>query len=201
MSGSGGFTLSGTAADATAGLNTHNSGTCAPWAVRVNVCEVKSSSTLCSDGSARWYNSSDSSFTAVTEPAPPLCASDLTGADWQFNVTNRAQKFKDGYYYRTKVIAQDKVANIEDQASKSMVEFLVDNTIPVSDWNRLSNLDEDTLELSGGASDPEPTPDPGAGVNASGIPDKSYLELSVRRDEGTESPVPGTEDYWWNGST
>ncbi|HOI43787.1 MAG TPA: hypothetical protein PK523_12665, partial [Elusimicrobiales bacterium] len=39
------------------------------------------------------------------------------------------------------------------------------------------------------------------GVNSSGVPDKGYIEISVRRDEGTEGPVPDDDDYWWNGST
>ncbi|MEK6543623.1 MAG: hypothetical protein AABZ44_04220, partial [Elusimicrobiota bacterium] len=186
------FTVSGTAVDVTAGINTHDAGDGDPWGVRVNICE--SSSTV--DGCSKYFEAATSSFTTSTEPTPPNVAAN---ASWVFNVGSPQAKFKNGFYYRVKVIAQDAVGNIEDQATKAVREFLVDRTYPtvqIDNPNQSEELDNISIRLT--VADPEPLADPSVGqTNASGIVQPTAVQVSVRRDEGTTGSSPGAEDYWW----
>ncbi|MBI4670028.1 MAG: hypothetical protein HY747_12765, partial [Elusimicrobia bacterium] len=186
------FPISGTASDATAGLNDHDAIDGEPWAVRVNICEDPDTTAGC----PKWYNLADSSFTADVEPASGAWTANTS---WVFNIVSPSAKLKNGYYYRTKVIGQDKVGNIENQGSKSMREFLIDTTYPTATLNNPDAADElDTIAIRVTVNDPEPTPDPwGGGSNASGIIQPGKIELSVRLDNTPTSINAGNEDYWW----
>jgi len=182
--------LSGPISDTPSGVapNIDNS----TWGVRINILDTITN---------QWFNGS--TFTILGEPFPAYVITDHSGwtdGKWYHSITNPEFSFADGHTYRIKIISRDNVNNYEDQATKPLTSFLIDNTFPQATAmtpGGIGNTEVDTVILSGQAEDVTP---PVGGLSQSSIAAATDVLLSIRQTLSFTNTSPKPEDYYWDGS-